>query len=57
MKYWGYSSFRPFQEDIVDSVMEGRDTLALLPTGDDKTQTIHRHGRNLKADALATTRG
>ena len=33
VKYWGYPSFRPMQEDIVDSVIDGRDTLALLPTG------------------------
>lgn len=37
LKYWGYSSFRPFQEDIVDQVLAGNDTLALLPTGGGKS--------------------
>jgi ATP-dependent DNA helicase RecQ len=36
-KYWGYSAFRPLQEDIINSVLEGRDTLALLPTGGGKS--------------------
>lgn len=36
-QYWGYESFRPAQEDIVRTALEGRDCLALLPTGGGKS--------------------
>jgi ATP-dependent DNA helicase RecQ len=36
-KYWKHNQFRPMQEDIVNSVVAGTDTLALLPTGGGKS--------------------
>ena len=36
-EYWGYDSFRKRQEDVVDTALEGRDVLAILPTGGGKS--------------------
>ena len=36
-RYWGFTSFRPFQEEIINSVLDGEDVLALLPTGGGKS--------------------
>jgi len=36
-RIWGYDSFRPMQEEIVDKALEGKDVLAILPTGGGKS--------------------
>ena len=36
-EFWGYDSFRPKQEDIVNSALEWKDVLAILPTGGGKS--------------------
>ena len=38
-KWWGYKAFRPMQREIIESVLQGRDTLALMPTGGGKSIT------------------
>lgn len=52
---WGYSSFRPLQEDIIQSVWEGRDTLGLMPTGGGKSLTFQVPVMAMKGICLVVT--
>jgi ATP-dependent DNA helicase RecQ len=36
-RYWGYDEFRPLQQEIIQSVLSGKETLAILPTGGGKS--------------------
>lgn len=36
-QFWGYDRFRPNQKEIINAVLDGKDTLALLPTGGGKS--------------------
>ena len=36
-KYFGYDTFRPMQEDVIKTILSGRDVLAVMPTGAGKS--------------------
>ena len=53
--YWGFSTFRPLQEQIIQSVWEGRDTLGLMPTGGGKSLTFQVPVMGMKGICLVVT--
>lgn len=52
---WGYSTFRPLQEEIIRSIWEGRDTLGLMPTGGGKSLTFQVPVMAMKGICLVVT--
>lgn len=54
-KHWGHDGFRPMQEEIIDSVLAGHDTLGLLPTGGGKSITFQVPALMLPGVTLVVT--
>lgn len=54
-KFWGFTNFRPLQIDIIKSVIEGNDTLGLMPTGGGKSLTFQVPALYMKGICLVIT--
>ncbi|MDO4755394.1 MAG: ATP-dependent DNA helicase RecQ [Parabacteroides sp.] len=54
-KYWGYSEFRPLQEEIIHAVCSGKDTLGLMPTGGGKSITFQVSALTMEGICLVVT--
>ncbi len=54
-KYWGYAAFRPLQEEIIESVANGKDTLGLMPTGGGKSVTYQVYSLSKPGICLVIT--
>jgi len=53
--YWGYEGFRPLQEEIINQALQGRDILAVLPTGGGKSVCFQVPGIMLDGITLVVT--
>ena len=54
-EYWGYSSFRPMQSEIIEAALDGQDVLAILPTGGGKSVCFQVPGMIKEGLALVIT--
>ncbi len=54
-KYWGYTEFRSIQWDVISSIISGKDTLALMPTGGGKSITFQVPAMYLEGTCLVVT--
>lgn len=54
-RYWGYDSFRSLQKEIVESSLQGRDTLGLMPTGGGKSITFQVPGMMMPGVTIVIT--
>lgn len=54
-QYWGYESFRPMQKEIIGTALEGKDVLAILPTGGGKSVCFQVPGLMREGVALVIT--
>lgn len=54
-KYWGYDGFRGIQENIIKSILDGKDTLGLMPTGGGKSITFQVPAMMLRGTCVVIT--